>query len=333
MGVAAHGPGLVEGVVGAELGAAVDAEVEGDVGVDAGAGDDPFVLGVGDGGDEFTAGAPPVFARDFEAGVEEEGHLDVLPFVVEVAKVGEVAGVCNGDGVAGLLEGGDELLGGFGLLAVDFCDEVCGGATVGGEAVQGQAVEDLGEADAFAVKRGELGVGAVAGGYVVSKGFLVELKGGFGGGFVEGDAGGLVECVGAEGDFEGVSIEVSSLLLFEERLSGVDGFGDALDGPAGEAVKALPVFAEDELAEEVEELGREGGAGGRVLVDLGEERFGEARLGGELAHHAGEHDGVGWEGGDVLRDAARLAGAGGTGGEEDERCEAQEVEGVPHLRK
>ena len=77
----------------------------------------------------------------------------------------------------------------------------------------------------------------------------------------------------------------------------VDGGVDLAHGPAGEAVEALPVFAEDELAHGVGEPGgEEGGAVFAALVDLGEDGFGKAGLGGELLHHLGEEDGVGREG-------------------------------------
>ena len=55
VGVALEDPGLVEGVHGAPLGFAVDAEVVGDVGVDERAADVPLVLGVGDRDEQVAA--------------------------------------------------------------------------------------------------------------------------------------------------------------------------------------------------------------------------------------------------------------------------------------
>ena len=96
VGVALQDPGLVEGVHGAPLGFAVDAEVVADVGVDERAVDVPLVLGVRDGDEERAAAG----VWDGDAGVDPERHHDVLAFVVEVGEVGEVAGVGDGDGVA-----------------------------------------------------------------------------------------------------------------------------------------------------------------------------------------------------------------------------------------
>jgi len=66
-----------------------------------------FVLGVRDGDEERTRAVKEAASvRDGELGVDPEGHHDVLAVVVEVAEVGEVAGVADRDVVAE----GDELL-------------------------------------------------------------------------------------------------------------------------------------------------------------------------------------------------------------------------------
>ena len=117
VGVAVHDPGLVELVHGAELGFAVDAEVEADLGVESGTGDEPLVFCVGDGDEQGTASA-----GDDDLGVDPEWHHDVLFFSirageVEVAEVGEVAGVGYENLVAAGGDGGDEVLGGGGGAA------------------------------------------------------------------------------------------------------------------------------------------------------------------------------------------------------------------------
>ena len=72
---------------------------------------------------------------------------------------------------------------------------------------------------------------------------------------------------------------------------------DLAHGPAGEAVEALPVLAEDALAELVDEPGcEEGWAFFAVPFDLLEEGVGEAGLRGEFAHHLRQEDGVGGHG-------------------------------------
>jgi len=70
---------------------------------------------------------------------------------------------------------------------------------------------------------------------------------------------------------------------------------DGGHGPAGEGVEALPVAAEDELAHGVEQRGGEEGSGARGVGELGEHGVCKAGLGGELAHHLREGDGVGRE--------------------------------------
>jgi hypothetical protein len=107
VGIALEDPGLVEGVHGAPLGLAVDAEVVGDFGVDEGSVNVPLVLSMR-GRDEQVAAAG---VGDDEAGVDPERGHDILAVEVEVGEVGEVARVVDGDGVAGILQRLDEAFG------------------------------------------------------------------------------------------------------------------------------------------------------------------------------------------------------------------------------
>ncbi len=210
VGVALEDPGLVEGVHGAPLGFAVDAEVVGDVGVDGGAYsgavlriemDVPFVLGVRGGNEEVAA----VGVRDDDLGVDPEGHHDVFRLcsacglVVEVAEVGEVAGVVDGDGGAGGGEGLEESLGGDGFVTMNGDYE--GRGVV--EAVGGEAIEGIGEALGVGVFGSE-GVGAVAAGDAIAE------RGDEAGGGEGWKGGWLVERDGLRGG-EGVGAEVEVL--------------------------------------------------------------------------------------------------------------------------
>jgi len=281
VGVALEDPGLVEGVHGAPLGFAVDAEVVGDVGVDAGAVDVPLVLGVGDGDEEVaTAGV-----WDEDAGVDPEGGHDVLTVVVEVGEVGEVAGVVDGDGVAGLLKKANEFIGPSSLLihwyfvVLDhkrlrlFCinDRHDGlrrkGCRSGDECrsvfepVGGEAVKNVGEALGFGVFGGER-VGAVATGDPCSErsNDAFGCKAGKTRGFIEKYNLRLVDTVGAEveilpglgcGEW-GARVDGGGifelLILAGEVADDADGGIDGTHGPARKAVEALPVGAEDALA-------------------------------------------------------------------------------------
>ncbi len=103
-------------------------------------------------------------AGDDDLGVDVEGHGYVLAVVVEVAEVGEVAGVGDGDGLAG-----------FGYVADKFFrrrrsslvvpEDVGNGHAV--DAVRGEPVEDVGETLRFSVLGGEW-AGAVAAGDAVA---------------------------------------------------------------------------------------------------------------------------------------------------------------------
>ena len=310
VGVAAEDPRLVERVHGAELGLAVDAEVEADSGVDFGAADLPLVLGVADGDEERAFGS-----GDADLRVDPEGHHDVVAFEVKVAEVGEVAGVGEDYVVAGGGEGLNELLGRRGFLAADFGGDGCGSL----EGVEAYAVEDIGEALAFGVHGREGRVGAVAAydtsAEVADDAFSREA--GESGRMVEGDGLGLVEWVGAEvdelfgvpgllwcgtdgsGGCAGVYDGLGCSVVFRGGLADdAHGGSDAGHGPSGEAVEVLPVFAEDEFAEALDERGgQQGWAAFAIAVEVGEEGIGEAGCGGELAHHLGEEDGVGRHGG------------------------------------
>ena len=169
VGVAAEDPGLVELVHGAELGFAVDAEVEGDVGVDFRSADEPLVFCVTYGDEQGAARA-----GDEQFGVDPEGHHDVLGRsgrapgdVVEVAEVGEVACVGDGDGVVFRGEEMDEFGWSCRLLAVDGGDHVRGAF----EGVKRQAVEEKGQACAFGVQGGDGGIGAIAAGDALARGW------------------------------------------------------------------------------------------------------------------------------------------------------------------
>ena len=138
------------------------------------------------------------------------------------------------------------------------------------ELVGGEAVEDVGEALRFGVLGGEV-VGAVAAGYACAErgDDAVRGEGRERGGLVERDGLGFVERVGAEveillglgcGEWSaGVDGgRVFELLIFAgEVADDADGGVDRAHGPARKAVEALPVGAEDALAEFVEELGRQ----------------------------------------------------------------------------
>ena len=124
-------------------------------------------------------------------GVDVEGSHDVLAVVVEVGEVGEVAGVVDGDGVAGLLEKTNEIVGPSSLV-IQWCVGVlehqrlrlavsmtvatgsAGKGAAGDERggvfqlVGGEAVEDVGQALGFGVLGGEV-VGAVAAGYACAE--------------------------------------------------------------------------------------------------------------------------------------------------------------------
>ena len=134
--VVVHDPGLVELIHGAELGLAVDAEVEADLRVEFGAGDEPLVLGVGDGNEQRALGA----GHD-DQGVDPEGHHHVLSVVVQMAEVGEVAGVRDDDSVAAGGKGRDEILRSSGGFAGELGLE--GGGVV--LTVKAQAIQDVGE--------------------------------------------------------------------------------------------------------------------------------------------------------------------------------------------
>ncbi len=120
---------------------------------------------------------------------------------------------------------------------------------------------------------------------------------------------------------------VFELLIFAgEVADDAHGGVDLAHGPAGKAVEALPVAAEDALAEFVEELGRQERRSllAVLAADLVEQLVGEAGLRGELAHHLREQDGVGRHrrlGHDVLAMAA---------GWREEGAQERELAGEAH---
>ena len=117
--------------------------------------------------------------------------------VVEVAEVGEVACVGDGDGVVFRGEEMDEFGWSCRLLAVDGGDHVRGAF----EGVKRQAVEEKGQASAFGVQGGDGGIGAIAAGDALPEGGDDSLFGeaGEGGGLVEVDDDGVLAAGGVSG--------------------------------------------------------------------------------------------------------------------------------------
>ncbi len=124
------------------------------------------------------------------------------------------------------------------------------------------------------------------------------------------------------------------LVFAGEVADDADGGVDGAHGPAGEAVETLPVGAEGALAELGEECGgEECGTLFVSLVDLVEEGVGEAGLGGELAHHLREQDGVGGHG-CFRNDIGAMAAGNGEEAEQNQRgAKAHEPLDAESLRK
>ena len=259
---------------------------------------------------------------------------------MKVSKVGEVPGVGDGDGVVLRGEEMDKCGRCAGALAAQGGD----GLGRSGEGVEGEAVEEVGEAGAIGVEGGETRIGAVAAGDAVTElgdaslfpGLLGEV--GEVRGLVEVGGGGVVERERAEidpagegwrgmgaagrggrgggGTLAGVGEALGGRVLADQVAGDADGGVDLAHGPAGEAVEATPVLAEDELAEGVGEFGgEECGAVLVALVDLGEHGLGEAGSCGELLHHGGEQHGLRGHGRGRRGVAGSAGAAGQSGGE------------------